>query len=109
MARALRLQYSRALYHVISRGDWREDIYDDVYDSVIKQVFQKSLEATGDYIATQQACDQISEKAQTANVFVLLLQAKRAMYTQFRYSRQGQKVGLSTLPPINLETIDDSK
>lgn len=32
MARALRLEYSGALYHVTSRGDRREDIYDDNTD-----------------------------------------------------------------------------
>ena len=32
MTRALRLEYSGALYHVTSRGDRREDIYDDDVD-----------------------------------------------------------------------------
>jgi putative transposase len=32
MARALRIEYSGALYHVTSRGDRREDIYDDDVD-----------------------------------------------------------------------------
>ena len=32
MARALRLEYSGALYHVTSRGDRREDIYEDDID-----------------------------------------------------------------------------
>ena len=32
MARALRLEYSGALYHVTSRGDRREDIYEDNID-----------------------------------------------------------------------------
>lgn len=34
MARALRLEYSGALYHVTSRGDRREDIYDDDADRI---------------------------------------------------------------------------
>ena len=32
MARALRLEYAGALYHITSRGDRREDIYDDDFD-----------------------------------------------------------------------------
>jgi len=32
MARALRLEYCGALYHVTSRGDRREDIYEDDID-----------------------------------------------------------------------------
>jgi len=31
MARALRLEFSGALYHITSRGDLREDIYEDDY------------------------------------------------------------------------------
>ncbi len=32
MARPLRIQYPGALYHVMSRGDRREDIFLDDYD-----------------------------------------------------------------------------
>ena len=32
MARVLRLEYAGALYHITSRGDLREDIYDDNVD-----------------------------------------------------------------------------
>ena len=32
MARPLRLEFPNALYHVTSRGDRREDIYDDDED-----------------------------------------------------------------------------
>ena len=32
MSRALRIEYAGALYHVTSRGDRREDIYEDDVD-----------------------------------------------------------------------------
>ena len=32
MSRPLRLEFSGALYHITSRGDCREDIYDDDAD-----------------------------------------------------------------------------
>jgi hypothetical protein len=32
MARNLRLEYPRATYHVINRGDWREAIFEDDQD-----------------------------------------------------------------------------
>jgi REP element-mobilizing transposase RayT len=40
VARALRLEYAGALYHITSRGDRREDIYDDDED---RKIFLKQL------------------------------------------------------------------
>ncbi len=34
MARPLRLEFSNALYHITSRGDIREDIYEDDKDRI---------------------------------------------------------------------------
>ena len=41
MSRALRIEYAGALYHVTSRGDRREDIYEDDVD---RQAFMELLE-----------------------------------------------------------------
>jgi hypothetical protein len=35
MARPLRLEFPNALYHITSRGDRREDIYNDDQDRII--------------------------------------------------------------------------
>ena len=46
MTRALRLEYSGALYHITSRGDRREDIYeDDVDRSVFLELFSDVCES----------------------------------------------------------------
>ena len=40
MARPLRLEFPNALYHVTSRGDRREDIYEDDVD---REIFLQTL------------------------------------------------------------------
>ncbi len=45
MSRPLRLEYTDALYHVTSRGDRREDIYDDETDrQIFLTIFAESIE-----------------------------------------------------------------
>ncbi len=46
MSRPLRLEYTDALYHVTSRGDRREDIYDDETDrEIFLSIFAEGIES----------------------------------------------------------------
>ena len=36
MSRPLRLEFDGAVYHITSRGDWREDIFDDDDDQLMR-------------------------------------------------------------------------
>ncbi len=48
MSRPLRLEYTDALYHVTSRGDRREDIYDDETDrEIFLSIFAEGIERFG--------------------------------------------------------------
>ena len=50
MSRPIRLEFPDALYHITSRGDWREDIYDvDADREAFLEIFSKVIEQNNWY------------------------------------------------------------
>ena len=60
MARALRLEYSGALYHVTSRGDRREDIYEDDIDRATLMVEKVGDWSWSSYLSVIKTADAIN-------------------------------------------------
>ena len=69
MARQLRIQYEGAIYHLMSRGDRREEIFRDDVD---RKKFLEALEAT-----CQRTCWEVHAYCLISNHFHLVVETPR--------------------------------